>query len=234
MTKIIFADISGLSEKDFNELYALADSDRKRKTDLYVFMRDKKLSVMSDLCLNYLIATEFVYDDRFLCKGYSNNGKPFFLFYPKLHYNISHSVNKCLVGISDRADIGLDIECIAEHDRPDYLKYITGMFREDELITVEQGENLLYKSLVLWTQKEALFKLHGTGILKQILCRPLTKCERRRINSYISDNYIFSVANILEEVAYWDATKIGVRNMIKYVKDWKESKKSIDYSPSNT
>ena len=45
--------------------------------DGFVFESDKKLSALSEVCLYYLISTEFRYNERLVEKEWKDNFKPF-------------------------------------------------------------------------------------------------------------------------------------------------------------
>ena len=75
MTKAIIADIANLSNLDFDDIYKILTPERKSKIDDFVFEWDKKLSALSELCLYYLISTEFEYNGNLIEKGWSSNKK---------------------------------------------------------------------------------------------------------------------------------------------------------------
>lgn len=86
-------------------MYDLVDLDRREKTDKYIFDRDKHLSLMSEICLYYLLAEKFHIKYSFIEKDYTMNGKPVISNISNLYYSISHSGNKCIVGLSDISEI---------------------------------------------------------------------------------------------------------------------------------
>ena len=90
------------------------------------------------------------------------HGKPYLEGMP-VHFNLSHSGNMVLCGISDRP-IGVDIQKqeAGSHERL-WNRYFKG--QEKELLNCctskEEQEAMFYR---LWTQKEAYGKLTGEGL----------------------------------------------------------------------
>ena len=221
MTRIIIADISELSEKNFETINQLIDPSRRNIADSYNFEQDRKLSVMSEFCLYYLVSLEYQYDSDLFIKGYSSNGKPYFLNNPEVFFSVSHSGTKCIVGISKEHEIGVDIECLLRYKDSNLTKDIINIFDEDELSLIELGEDYLERALVLWTKKEALLKSLGTGTLRQILHRKLTKEELERIRSFIFDNYAVSIVNSPQDISILYTKNIGIEKIIEHIEAWK-------------
>lgn len=221
MTRIIIADVSELSENHYNVIYRLLDSERRIRVDGYVFERDKKLAAVSEICLYYLLSMEYKYEEWLLVRGLRNNWKPYFINIPNLHYSISHSGNRCIVGISNQCELGLDIEWLPKYCNLDLLNNIIKLFNEEEISMVECGENLLQRVIVLWTQKEALFKSLGKGTLRQTLNKMLTKEDLRKIDSFILNEYVISIANAPANTSILNANNIGIDNIIEYIQTWK-------------
>lgn len=220
MTKAIIADIANLSNLDFDDIYKILTPERKSKIDDFVFEWDKKLSALSELCLYYLISTEFEYNGNLIEKGWSSNKKPYLKNIPNLRYSVSHSGNKCIVGISNQYEIGLDIEFVSRYNDIDMQKYIRNIISEKELPFAECGTSDLQRALVIWTKKEALFKSVGNGSLTQFLKRKLSYEELKSVKSFLIDDYIVSMASVAENIKIIDAEDIGLRNIINQIKAW--------------
>lgn len=98
-----------------------------------------------------------------------SNGKPRLLASPhgprqRTHFNLSHSANLALLGISSEFDIGVDIEV---HDQLAYLpQLVTTHLTEKEQfeLTSLPPENHASAFLRVWTRKEACLKAVGCGL----------------------------------------------------------------------
>lgn len=153
-------------------------------------------------------------------KGWSSNKKPYLKNIPNLRYSVSHSGNKCIVGISNQYEIGLDIEFVSRYNDIDMQKYIRNIISEKELPFAECGTSDLQRALVIWTKKEALFKSVGNGSLTQFLKRKLSYEEVKSVKSFLIDDYIVSIASVAENIKIIDAEDIGLRNIINQIKAW--------------
>ena len=125
---------------------------------------------------SYLMLTELLVDGRLvepddpLLFEYNPHGKPHLSQHPGIHFNISHCPNAIAVAIDD-APIGVDVERFVEPSES-LLNYC---MNDDEVKLVKNAEHPEQQFAALWTQKEALCKLLGTGItheLRDILANP--------------------------------------------------------------
>ncbi len=89
-------------------------------------------------------------------------GKPFFKCTPNLHFNLSHSGEAIFIVFSSEP-VGFDIE--NKYRKADFLKLAGRFFHPGELELMNNSskpESLAF--LELWTAKEAMLKLLGSGI----------------------------------------------------------------------
>ncbi|MFZ9919768.1 MAG: 4'-phosphopantetheinyl transferase family protein [Terrimicrobiaceae bacterium] len=89
-------------------------------------------------------------------------GKPFFRCLPNLHFNLSHSGDDIFIAFSCDP-VGFDIE--KRSRKADFQKLSTRYFQPGEIQLMNASskpESLAF--LELWTAKEAMLKLLGTGI----------------------------------------------------------------------
>jgi 4'-phosphopantetheinyl transferase len=110
------------------------------------------------------------------------NGKPI-LVAGVGHISISHTQNLLAMGISLDTDIGIDLEV----PRPKILNVSSRVFSEPELAIIA---NDIDKATILWSSKEALYKIYG----------------KRKVN--FKDNLI---------ITYKDKTYMGHINMPDHV-----------------
>jgi 4'-phosphopantetheinyl transferase len=82
-----------------------------------------------------------------------------------IHFNISHSGEWVLIGIS-RKELGIDIEKIDPEFQ--YSDLLQEHFSEAEKSFISRAANPLLAFLYLWTRKEALTKAWGTGLQENL------------------------------------------------------------------
>lgn len=147
MPRIFFCDM-----KNFEHLYEEAVSflppKRKAKAERIINKNSALLSAVSGLMLKKLLG---ITDDAMLC--YNEHGKPFFEHGPC--FSLSHSRRFAVLAISGE-EIGIDIEMERDIDEG----IIKRCFNDDEADFAKMStENYLR----IWTAKEAVLKLLGTG-----------------------------------------------------------------------
>lgn len=96
--------------------------------------------------------------------AYDPNGKPYIENYKNIKFNISHSKEYLLVGIAEKAEIGVDIEKI--NYKLNYTPIANSIFAAEELDLFKrynetQQLQAFYKA---WVQKEAVSKALGLGL----------------------------------------------------------------------
>ena len=95
---------------------------------------------------------------------YNEHGKPFFEGRDDLFFSISHCKGAVAVAI-DNKEVGVDIEEISRY-REGLESYV---LNEEEVPRCARNDKLRAECFIeIWTQKEAVFKLLGTGITHDI------------------------------------------------------------------
>ena len=119
--------------------------------------------------------------------AYSEYGKPYLSNYPDVHFNISHSGEYVVCAVNDKP-IGVDIQKIGEYN-PDVAKRVCN---EKELKQIKDSLDKASEFTKLWTQKEAVLKMHGIGIASGDIknCLDNHNVQSQEINNYwLSINY---------------------------------------------
>ncbi len=91
---------------------------------------------------------------------------------PGVAFNLSHASGRILLGISQRGEIGIDIEVVGDYSASVARRY----FREDEYALLEglapaERARAFYR---LWTAKEACVKALGVGLRYSLRDVPVT------------------------------------------------------------
>ena len=95
---------------------------------------------------------------------YNEHGKPFFEGRDDLFFSISHCKSAVAVAIDDK-EVGVDIEETSRY-RESLESYV---LNEEEIPRCTRNDKSRAECFIeIWTQKEAVFKLLGTGITHDI------------------------------------------------------------------
>ena len=123
--------------------------------------------------------------------NYEKNGKPYVENGP--YFSISHCKTAIAVAIDNRP-IGIDIESIRHADD----ELIARTMNEEEQSQITNHKSPIESARAftrLWTQKEAIVKLQGTGIESfEQLQSIRTQNTEYRIQTFENENYIYSIA----------------------------------------
>ena len=113
--------------------------------------------------------------------SYNEYGKPYLLNYPDIHFNISHSGYYVACAVLDKP-VGIDIQKISEYN-PAVAKRVC---TEQELKQIENSANKSSEFIKLWTQKEAVLKMYGTGIANADIknCLNNQNAQSQKIEDY--------------------------------------------------
>ena len=125
---------------------------------------------------------------------YNEHGKPYFDGRDDLFFSVSHCGGAVAVAIDDE-EVGVDIEEIGRY-RESLVNYV---LNEDEcrdkacLVRTGRDDEKAASFIEIWTKKEAVFKLLGTGITHEIK-DVLVKHPEVRVYSYRIGDRFLSVA----------------------------------------
>jgi 4'-phosphopantetheinyl transferase len=134
---------------------------------------------------------------------YTNKGKPLLINHLGINFNISHSKNLAVYGITKENLIGVDIEYL--RNNLEVLALAKRFFSEQEYLTISNlsGNTQLNLFFHLWTCKEAYLKAVGLGIAGGGLDRVVVNLEGRSpVLSYVEDSKNYQVLDqwLLQEL----------------------------------
>ena len=207
----IFDHMHLCTDEAVREMLPLVSEQRRQQALRYSHTFGRFCCLKSYLMLLELLSA--VYPELDTSKpefGYTAQGKPFLLARPDIHFSISHTKNAILVAISD-APIGVDIEAFRSPSAALIARTMNAT--EQAAIATADGWNIhrtpgtreahleqpqasgtpegLFSAI--WTRKEAVLKLRGTGIegdLKHVL----SGSEAIFTRIFPRKSYAFSIA----------------------------------------
>ena len=160
-------------------------------------LRYRHFSGQAQCTLSYILLLEAL-DREYNITGLptfveNEHGKPSLQEYPDIHFNLSHcrsivacAVDNAPVGI-DAEDLGRYSECVARY-----------CMNDDEMSQIGTSDIIFTR---LWTQKEAVFKLQGTGIrdnIKDILLPQNLTNIKIMTEEHLEEGYILSIARHIQ------------------------------------
>ena len=194
----IFDHMHLSSDEAVREMLPLVSEQRRQQALRYQHTFGQFCCLKSYLMLLELLAAVYPELDKAKPEfGYTEKGKPFLLDRPDIHFSISHTKNAILVAISD-APIGVDIEAFRSPSAALIARTMNAT--EQAAIAAADGWNIhrtprtpeaLFSAI--WTRKEAVLKLRGTGIegdLKHVL----SGAEAIFTRIFPRKSYAFSIA----------------------------------------
>lgn len=156
MRVIVRDDLAGYTQEDLYTDMALLPLWRREQALRYRHFQGRRDCVLSYLLLCQALEEEYGIKEKptFVIGGH---GKPSLLEYPHIHFNLSHCAKAIACAVANRP-VGIDVES-TERKISDALTRHTMSPREREEM---EGDPVRF--FHLWTQKEALVKLRGTGL----------------------------------------------------------------------
>ena len=121
--------------------------------------------------------------------GKNEHGKPFLADHPEIHFNLSHCKSGIAVAVADQP-IGIDIESYRKVG-DSLLRYA---MNDTERRLITESDDPVRTFTEYWTRKEAVFKLRGTGILREELHALLDGPERVETHVNPEKRYAYSLA----------------------------------------
>lgn len=114
--------------------------------------------------------------------GKAKGGKPFVTGNP-LFFNISHTRNEFVFSVSSKLSCGIDIEEFSR--KINFEPVIKRFFSSAEVAYILKGRSsAALRFFLLWTRKESLLKLLGTGMTEDLTKLEVHKrvniCDRRK------------------------------------------------------
>lgn len=183
MKILVFDDMSQCTEQEVARLLPLVSAQRREQALRY------KHTLGQFCCLkSWLMVQEIMGNDAWRTKAwqYNEHGKPYVEGGP--WFSISHCKQGIAVAV-DEQPIGIDIEAIRHADK----ELIARTMSAEEQVMIRSARDFTR----LWTQKEAVVKMEGTGIESFEQLQTILSCPSSAVNlqTVEKDNYIYSIAH---------------------------------------
>lgn len=110
---------------------------------------------------------------EYIDMGVDEHGKPYLKNFSQ-YISLSHSFDYAAVMISDKSEVGIDIEIVKEK-----IERIAHKFMSPEELKFIDSDNPIDHLYICWCAKEAVYKLHGkknVSFLHDIRLRPFSCC----------------------------------------------------------
>lgn len=172
---------SPIDEKIFQCLLKFVQTEKQERILKQKIKQNADNMLIGEILAKTVIKKTFGIDITKQEFAYTEYGKPYLLNFPNLHFNISHSGEYVACAVFDKP-VGVDIQKIGEYNS-DVAKRVCS---EKELIQIENSLDKASKFTKLWTQKEAVLKMHGTGIASGDIkhCLDYHNIQSERIDDY--------------------------------------------------
>jgi 4'-phosphopantetheinyl transferase len=144
-------------------LRTLLSADEIRRSERFVFERDRCRYVAARGALRRILGGELGIAPAELQFGYGEHGKPALRAVRDLQFNLSHSEDAAVIAVGGSEPVGVDVEMFK--DIGDALALATAHFSPAERACIEArtGEDRSRAFLTIWTRKEACLKAVGSG-----------------------------------------------------------------------
>jgi len=173
---------------DLETALTLLSEQRREQALKFRFEQGRRTCVLAYLLLMRGLRQEFGIEEKPLFE-YGEHGKPRIVGHPEVHFNLSHCREAVFCAVSHQP-VGVDVESVREY-KESLIDYTMNV---DEQALIRRAERPEVAFTRLWTQKEALLKLTGEGIsrdLKTVLSQAsgvsFTTVER------LDKNYIYTI-----------------------------------------
>lgn len=152
----IFDDMAQVNDAEVQRMLPLVNDQRRAEALHYKHLFGQFACLKSWLMLQGLLKLLGIND---LKMDYNEHGKPFLVYHPEVHFNLSHCKNGIAV-VVDSSPVGIDIESF----RSGNLTLIRKTMSPAEAEWIHCSSNPSETFIQYWTKKEAVVKLRGTGI----------------------------------------------------------------------
>ena len=140
--------------EQFGSLYVCPVPEKNRNSE-----HETAHNLLKSAVQEYAESKHKILSEENLILEYQEYKKPYFKYYPEMHFNLSHCAGLAVCLLSD-AECGADAEPV-RHIRPAVVRKVFSPEEQKMLAVSTEPDRLFTK---LWTLKEAYVKAIGKGI----------------------------------------------------------------------
>ena len=165
---LVTADIWSVDLKVSPEILAVyfaeLNKEEKDRSERFRYTADRTNFIVSRAVLKRLISSRLSLPISEIDFKKNRFGKPRLKSNRPLEFNLSHSGNLALIGITENYRIGIDVEFMK--DGLDYLNIAKHHFapQEYQLLSGQTGSGVKEYFYRCWTRKESFIKAEGSGV----------------------------------------------------------------------
>lgn len=217
------------SNKDIDSLIPIISEEKKTRVERFILKEDKNRCILGEVLVRFVLWNYFNYNLCDIKFKYNEYRKPILYDNEDIHFNISHSGDWIVCGISDRP-IGIDVEFITK----DVDGIAQRFFVEEENTYInKQLPTKQYDAFFkIWTLKESYIKCIGKGLsiplntfYFKISEKNISFYKNEKLNcSYlfqskrISDDYYLGLCTEKRDGKMWDGAinYISVQQLVNW------------------
>jgi 4'-phosphopantetheinyl transferase len=184
---LVFDAMDRISEDEIQRLLPLVSDERREEALRYKHLFGQFACLQSYVMLRELLERQGLTHPFRMVKN--EHGKPMLADHPEVHFNLSHCKAGIAVAVSDQP-VGIDIESYRRVNE----RLIRHTMNETEREAIAASDDPVRTFTEFWTKKEAVFKLHGTGILREVLHTLLDGPEHVETHVNPEKQYVYSLA----------------------------------------
>ena len=172
-------NINDMTDREYDAFFALLDNKKRARVSRYKNFSDRKLGVCAEMLAKKAIAEKFSVSVSDVKISAKESGQPFCENFD-IHLSLSHSGDYAVCAVSS-APVGIDIQKIVPYN-PKTAKKVCS---QAELAEIEKSGDKAAEFIKLWTKKEAVLKMLGTGVIGSMKdCLDGQKAETIRFADY--------------------------------------------------
>ncbi len=200
---VVAASITSIS---IDGKLSLLSNDEVQRANRFRREEDRQRYILVHALKRYCLSHLLNIDAAQLVFSSGDKGKPFCKNINAPFFNISHSGDWVLLGVSSQGDVGVDVEVSGRKVSDAVANYA---LTKKQLIDVNQSNTPHHQFMIYWTQKEAISKALGLGLsidFQTVECSgslgdSISKHsdETLYVHSRLSGSYMFSVASTAKE-----------------------------------
>ncbi len=186
-TVYVLDDISSVTSSELQAAIASLPDWRREQALKFKHEQGRKECALSYLLLCRMLREQLGISE---CPhfSYGEHGKPILAEHPHIHFNISHCKSAIACAVSD-TEVGVDVEAAGRYSES-LARYCMNYA---ELSQIQSAASPDAEFTRLWTQKEAVFKLTGTGINDDVK-NILRAAAFVHTQDYLDSGFVLSVA----------------------------------------